>query len=148
MEELAHQLKPSAKAGSQCLVNNSQESCNDIRPTPKELDFDLPMDILETNRSVTSEKSECQLSHLVQTTIHSSGAEANSVEEQTKLDLCNVCGDVAGKHTYFGGKSCPSCRQFFRRSVILFRRQVHNCIFKNMRVFLNLQLYITRKPFA
>ena len=115
MDKLAHQLEPSAGADSQFLVNNAQESCNDIRPIPQELDFDMPMDILETNRSVT--------------TIHSSGAEANSVEEQTKLDLCNVCGDVASKHTYFGGRSCPSCRQFFRRSVILFRRQVHNCIF-------------------
>ena len=87
------------------------------------------MDILETNFSVTLEKSEFQLRYLARAKIHSSGAETNSVEEQTKLDLCNVCGDVASKHTYFGGRSCPSCRQFFRRSVILFRRQVHNCIF-------------------
>jgi hypothetical protein len=28
-----------------------------------------------------------------------------------------VCGETAGKHTSYGGKVCPSCRAFFRRSV-------------------------------
>ena len=31
--------------------------------------------------------------------------------------LCLVCGEKAGQHTYYGGKSCQSCRAFFRRSV-------------------------------
>ena len=31
--------------------------------------------------------------------------------------LCLVCGEKAGKHTYYGGRSCQSCRAFFRRSV-------------------------------
>ena len=92
------------------------------------MDSDLPMDILETNSSVTSEKSEDLLSHLVRTFV-SKGVEETSVEEQAESDLCKVCGDVASKHTYFGGRSCQSCRQFFRRSVISFRRQVQNCIF-------------------
>merc|ERR1739838_627953 len=30
---------------------------------------------------------------------------------------CNVCGERAGKHSYYGGEVCPSCRAFFRRSV-------------------------------
>jgi len=30
---------------------------------------------------------------------------------------CNVCGEKAGKHSYYGGQVCPSCRAFFRRSV-------------------------------
>ena len=84
VEELSHQLEPSAGADPQCLVNNAQESCNDIRPTLQEMYFDLPMDILETNHSVTSENSEYQLSHLGRTTIHSNCVEANSVEVQAK----------------------------------------------------------------
>jgi hypothetical protein len=28
-----------------------------------------------------------------------------------------VCGERAGKHSYYGGQVCPSCRAFFRRSV-------------------------------
>ena len=30
---------------------------------------------------------------------------------------CLVCGEKAGKHSYYGGQVCPSCRAFFRRSV-------------------------------
>ena len=29
---------------------------------------------------------------------------------------CQVCGEIAGKHNYYGGRSCQSCRAFFRRS--------------------------------
>jgi len=31
--------------------------------------------------------------------------------------FCGVCGDKAGKHSYYGGQVCASCRAFFRRSV-------------------------------
>jgi len=31
--------------------------------------------------------------------------------------VCGICGDQAGRHSYYGGISCPSCRAFFRRSV-------------------------------
>merc|ERR1719354_1138215 len=31
--------------------------------------------------------------------------------------FCAVCGDKAGKHSYYGGQVCASCRAFFRRSV-------------------------------
>merc|ERR1719336_3408691 len=30
---------------------------------------------------------------------------------------CEVCGEHAGRHSYYGGQVCPSCRAFFRRSV-------------------------------
>ena len=30
---------------------------------------------------------------------------------------CEVCDEPAGKHCYYGGKVCPSCRAFFRRAV-------------------------------
>ena len=33
------------------------------------------------------------------------------------VDLCPICGALAGKHRYYGGKSCGPCRAFFRRSV-------------------------------
>ena len=43
---------------------------------------------------------------------------------QNDSTLCLVCGEKAGKHTYYGGKSCQSCRAFFRRSVHIITRLV------------------------
>ena len=43
--------------------------------------------------------------------------------------LCLVCGEKAGQHTYYGGKSCQSCRAFFRRSVHIITRFVLTSLF-------------------
>ena len=32
-------------------------------------------------------------------------------------DMCPICGDEASKYAHYGGRSCQSCRAFFRRSV-------------------------------
>ena len=42
-----------------------------------------------------------------------------SVKERSisESEYCLVCGEKAGKHLYYGGRSCQSCRAFFRRSV-------------------------------
>ena len=42
-----------------------------------------------------------------------------SVNDRTisESKLCLVCAEKAGKHIYYGGRSCQSCRAFFRRSV-------------------------------
>ena len=31
-------------------------------------------------------------------------------EEGDGLYQCSVCGEKAGKHSYYGGRVCPSCR--------------------------------------
>ena len=41
-------------------------------------------------------------------------------DSPTESNICQVCGEIAGKHNYYGGRSCPSCRAFFRRSVEIF----------------------------
>ena len=39
-----------------------------------------------------------------------------------KIARCKVCGNKATKHVHYGGRSCGSCRAFFRRSVIKYYR--------------------------
>jgi len=38
-------------------------------------------------------------------------------ESANKNNKCPVCLEKAGKHSYYGGRVCPSCRAFFRRAV-------------------------------
>jgi len=42
--------------------------------------------------------------------------------------ICNICGDQAGRHSYYGGVACQSCRAFFRRSVQGGNYQKFRCI--------------------
>ena len=43
--------------------------------------------------------------------------EKKDVTSSDSHPICGVCGDKAGKHAYYGGVVCGSCRAFFRRSV-------------------------------
>ena len=38
--------------------------------------------------------------------------------------FCKVCGDKASNHTHYGGRSCHSCRAFFRRTVEVLSRYI------------------------
>lgn len=54
-------------------------------------------------------------------------------EEDPDDTNCKVCLEKAGKHSYYGGRVCPSCRAFFRRAVqskyyeIFFCTKGENC---------------------
>ena len=39
------------------------------------------------------------------------------MEEIDSSENCRVCGDEASKFIHYGGRSCQSCRAFFRRTV-------------------------------
>ena len=38
---------------------------------------------------------------------------------------CKICGDKASNHIHYGGRSCNSCRAFFRRTVETTSRYIH-----------------------
>lgn len=42
----------------------------------------------------------------------------------SESNICQVCGEMAGRHNYYGGRSCQSCRAFFRRTVEIFAKYV------------------------
>ena len=48
------------------------------------------------------------------------------IGQKQKIDshICQVCGEAAGRHNYYGGRSCQSCRAFFRRTVEIFAKLV------------------------
>ena len=49
--------------------------------------------------------------------------------------LCYCCGEKAGKHSYYGGQVCASCRAFFRRSVQSKYYEIFQCKFdKNCKI--------------
>ena len=43
-------------------------------------------------------------------------------QDGTMIESCKVCGDIASTHIHYGGRSCQSCRAFFRRSVVKFSK--------------------------
>jgi len=45
-----------------------------------------------------------------------------------RTKICQVCGGMAGKHSYYGGQVCPSCRAFFRRSVTSGANRTYFCV--------------------
>ena len=46
----------------------------------------------------------------------------NDVKEQDFDSVCPACNDKASIHVHYGGRSCHSCRAFFRRSIININR--------------------------
>ena len=48
---------------------------------------------------------------------------------------CKVCGDKESKHVHYGGRSCQSCRAFFRRYVKTLTRYLVESKTHNRRIF-------------
>ena len=48
--------------------------------------------------------------------------EAGFVNDANLSQKCKICGDKESKHTHYGGRSCQSCRAFFRRYATRFSR--------------------------
>ena len=46
-------------------------------------------------------------------------------------NFCPICGEISGKHMYYGARTCSSCRVFFRRSVTNQQNTRFKCNFQN-----------------
>ena len=105
---------------------NSSAQCIDQNTTSKRiLSYDLKKSI---RKNGNSEKllaiQEIHEGALGTESLHSSVSEKTGslkrklVEEEWKSSKrCGVCGDKASKFIHYGGRSCQSCRAFFRRTV-------------------------------
>ena len=78
------------------------------------------------NRKITSHDKFCSRNKY-KSKKHQSKEDKSSKHSQqddTMIESCKVCGDIASTHIHYGGRSCQSCRAFFRRSVVKFSRYV------------------------
>ena len=91
----------------------------------------LDMTILDPRRGVQFEpqltqahstyssisKEYMNLTDIINTTQSNKNLPPHMKTAKAEPRPCLVCGEKAGKHSYYGGQVCPSCRAFFRRSV-------------------------------
>jgi hypothetical protein len=75
---------------------------------------------------------------ILQTHLFFRDVELLSIGYVPEEDKCIVCGEKAGKHSYYGGKACPSCRAFFRRAVQSKYYEIFFCI-KSEKCEINLK---------
>ena len=107
-------------------IVNSLEQCVDQNTTSKRiLSHDLKKSIRKNVHSVKLPANEEILEDALSTeSLYSSLSEnigspkRKHVEQEWQSSkLCGVCGDKASKFIHYGGRSCQSCRAFFRRTV-------------------------------
>ena len=114
------------------ISDDSVSNCNDIKPPNTSGDscyqcsyhdyhgrgsiFDGTDSSVDCSTS-TSQKSE-EICGIVTARVGKKrGRKLGYRSENTKDEsaVCDVCGSRAGKHSYYGGDVCQSCRAFFRR---------------------------------
>ena len=69
------------------------------------------------NAQATPQDKQCKMHNLVEATVKEHNSKKTNSQAPAVLNACHVCKEEAGKHCYYGGQSCTSCRSFFRRSV-------------------------------
>ena len=89
--------------GSVRLESVEQRTQSDAQTPAMALDVESRAEVMDLSLSSSSSDN---------------GSEAPAVAVVGKGSRsCKVCSNPAGRHNYYGGQSCTSCRAFFRRSV-------------------------------
>ena len=116
-------IDPESNSNSTTFSATETNECDPLNPILETLpNIDL-FDIASTSSpSVPSPMtSEASLSPTPVTSTTFGEVEDDGTDTSNNGDgklLCQVCGNVAGKHSYYGGQVCNSCRAFFRRCVV------------------------------
>ena len=70
-----------------------------------------------SNNAQTPQDKQCKMPNLEESGVKEHNSKQSHNQAPAVLNACHVCKEEAGKHCYYGGQSCTSCRAFFRRSV-------------------------------
>jgi len=94
---------------------------------------DLPFeDDLSSTSAVTSSKPAAPLQRAKNKSVDGAPPKQRRRRGEDGADdgprPCGVCGEEAGKHSYYGGQVCASCRAFFRRSVTSGANKTYFCV--------------------
>ncbi len=98
--------------------------CNDLiglnkEGTPSDASDELMRDLEEFLQNELQQSPEVFLKDiLADGRVDCDNQSSGSVnDDEVKAAICPVCTRPTGKHSYYGGRVCVSCRGFFRRSV-------------------------------
>ena len=94
--------------------NNCQEAKTVKLSKRKHLTTKRKRDSSNTTNDISSNKICLSMKYNKQ----SQSPKRRDKREKSKVKLCPICGDTASSHMHYGGRSCTSCRAFFRRTVV------------------------------
>ena len=135
----------SLRVDNQYVIDNQNTTATDVHEIPPPTTIDGSPNKLEFCNLVSRlEKLESKIKLTIDNKKYRNTSKTcNSIKARKSSDLqeqvntnkqftnachssekCKICGDKASKHIHYGGKSCHSCRAFFRRCVNKFKRSV------------------------
>uniref|UniRef100_A0A0K2UPM0 Nuclear receptor domain-containing protein n=1 Tax=Lepeophtheirus salmonis TaxID=72036 RepID=A0A0K2UPM0_LEPSM len=98
------------------IVESSKIKAREQRRESDDLLINEILYLSQSSDSFLSNADQENFNELNSTTLSEDSSQI-IIGRQALPRLCQICGEVAGKHVYYGGQCCTSCRAFFRRSV-------------------------------
>ena len=96
-------------------TNTLRQPCQNIRHPEEKYSYGNE---IHTTEKVSGKHSTIQAIYQYLPQATNSQPRKDEVEEENEsMMLCKVCGDISSKFIHYGGRSCQSCRAFFRRTV-------------------------------
>ena len=97
---------------------NNSNNCQEVKIVKPRKRNDLSTKRKRNSSNTTNDISSNKISKSIKYNKRSQPITRRDKGEKEEIKLCPICGDNASSHMHYGGRSCTSCRAFFRRSVV------------------------------
>ena len=97
---------------------NISNNCQETKIVKPGLRNDLSIRRKRDSSNTANEISSNKIVRLLKDYKQSQPPKRCDKRENIEVKLCPICGDTASSHMHYGGRSCTSCRAFFRRTVV------------------------------